>query len=70
MEVPRDLAEELGWGSTREADLVRESFAFLLEREPPTSILPRFSLDVIGRYFPEYQSEMRRRSQAHPPLTD
>ena len=35
-------------------DLVRRSFDFLLEREPPTSILRRFDLAVIQRYFPEY----------------
>lgn len=41
--------------------VVRESFVFLLEREPPSSILKAFSLDVIGRYFPEYDEEMGRR---------
>jgi len=60
--VPRGLAEELGWGSEPETELVRESFVFLLEREAPTSILPSFSLDVIGRYFPEYPTEMRTRA--------
>ena len=60
VEVPVGMAEELGWGPTGEADLVRASVAFLLEREPPTAILRRFSLDVIGRYFPDYRSEIRR----------
>ena len=41
--------------------VVRTSFEFLLEREPPSSILPEFSLDVIGRYFPEYEDELPRR---------
>lgn len=41
--------------------LVRQSFDFLLEREPATSILREFSLDVIGRYFPEYPEEVRAR---------
>lgn len=41
--------------------VIRESFEFLLEREPPSSILPEFSLDVIGRYFPEYEDELARR---------
>ncbi len=41
--------------------VVRESFVFLLEREPPSSIMKTFSLDVISRYFPEYYEEMRRR---------
>lgn len=41
--------------------IVRISFEFLLEREPASSILPEFSLDVIARYFPEYDDEMPRR---------
>ena len=41
--------------------VVRVSFEFLLEREPAASILPEFSLDVIGRYFPEYEDELPRR---------
>ena len=40
---------------------MRQSFAFLLEREPAGSILPRFDLTVIGRYFPEWREEMRSR---------
>jgi hypothetical protein len=35
-------------------DLVKRSFEFLLEREPPQSILHRFGLAEIERYFPEY----------------
>lgn len=31
---------------------------FLLQREPPESILSRFSLDDVARYFPEFWSEM------------
>jgi hypothetical protein len=42
-------------------ELVRRSFEFLLEREPKESILPRFDLRVIARYFPEYDDEIRRR---------
>ena len=60
VEVPKGLAGELGWGDADESELVRESFLFLLEREPASSILPSFSLDVIGRYFPEYRKEIRR----------
>ena len=63
VDVPDGLADELGWSSEAEMDLVRESFAFLLEREPPTSILRHFSLDVIGRYFPEYPTEIRKRAE-------
>ena len=35
-------------------DLIVASFRFLLEREPKESILGRFDLMVIARYFPEY----------------
>ena len=34
--------------------LLEASFEFLLEREPASSILSRFALPVIERYFPEY----------------
>ena len=62
--VPEDLLDE--WGmidppAEEEERLVRESFEFLLEREPPTSILDEFSLSVIPRYFPEYSEELSRR---------
>ena len=59
--VPAGLPESLGCGDVPTEELIRESFVFLLEREPPTSILRRFSLDVIGSYFPEYRSEIRVR---------
>jgi len=36
---------------------VRRSFAFLLAREPNTSILREFSLGTIEQYFPEYARE-------------
>lgn len=41
--------------------LVEESFRFLLEREPNTSILSSFNLPLIGSYFPEYEQEIRAR---------
>jgi hypothetical protein len=47
-------------GATDPADLVRRSFEFLLAREPKESILSSFGLSVIGRYFPEYEREIRR----------
>ena len=59
--VPERLGETL---ELREDDLERvvlESFRFLLEREPATSILRQFSLGDISRYFPEYPSELVRR---------
>ena len=53
-----DLAR-LDPGASDPADLVRRSFAFLLAREPRESILRSFELPVIGRYFPEWEREIR-----------
>ena len=58
--VSDEDAHRFGQGRPVE-ELLRASFAFLLEREPNTSILSRFELPVIGRYFPEYEGEMKRR---------
>jgi hypothetical protein len=52
-----DLAR---YGATDATDLVRRSFAFLLAREPNTSILREFRITEIERYFPEYRDEVRR----------
>jgi hypothetical protein len=60
-----DADNEKGLRETEER-LVRESFAFLLEREPPTSIMHEFGLDVIGRFFPEYVPAMRTRLGTAP----
>jgi hypothetical protein len=48
-------------GKTEPEELVRRSFEFLLEREPQESILGRFDLSVISRYFPEFDREIKRR---------
>jgi len=48
-------------GNVEPEELVRRSFGFLLEREPKESILKHFDLSVIGRYFPEYEKEIKRR---------
>jgi hypothetical protein len=50
-----------GLGAPDAETLVRASFEFLLAREPVSSILPRFDLAVIERYFPEWREEMRKR---------
>jgi len=41
--------------------LLQVSFEFLLEREPKESILQRFELPTIERYFPEYLGTIRDR---------
>ena len=41
-------------------EIIRRSFAFLLEHESNVSILHRFDLPVIQRYFPGYESTAAR----------
>lgn len=59
--VPADYHKKLTGGQVPPEELVRRSFEFLLEREPKESILSEFDLPVIGRYFPEYEGEIRKR---------
>jgi hypothetical protein len=59
--VPENLGEGVELPVRDLEPIVRESFRFLLEREPAASILSRFSLSDIPRYFPEYPSELARR---------
>lgn len=54
-----DYAAKLTGGRVPVDRLVLRSFDFLLEREPNTSILRRFDLPVIARYFPEYERVIR-----------
>lgn len=58
--IPHELGEAVGAGDVPPEELVRASFVFLLDREPASSILPKFSLDVISRYFPEYPAELSK----------
>jgi hypothetical protein len=53
--------ERLAAGKAEPAELVRRSFEFLLENEPKESILARFDLSVIARYFPRFEREIKRR---------
>lgn len=45
-------------GSISAEELIRRSFDFLLEREPKEAILRTFELQVISRYFPEYEDKI------------
>ena len=39
--------------------LLEFSFKFLLDREPNTSILASFDINVISRYFSDYRGEVK-----------
>jgi hypothetical protein len=59
--VSEDYLRELGLQAHSPEAVLREAFAFLLEREPNTSILARFDLREIERYFPEFRGEIAQR---------
>ena len=59
--VSSDELRRFGGVKGDPAALVEESFRFLLEREPKESILEKFEIHVIARYFPEYPQEITRR---------
>ena len=46
------------WNSSLpKQEIISRSFAFLLEREPNSSIMRTFDLPVIQRYFGEYEGK-------------
>lgn len=57
--VARGVLERLRPEADDPEQLVRDAFAFLLDREPRESILGSFELPVIGRYFPEWEAGRR-----------
>jgi hypothetical protein len=53
--VQADLVARLG---AEPAEVVRATLAFLLDREPPSSILASFDCSVVPRYFPDYEAAL------------
>ena len=51
-----DLSDD----NVTKTQLLKFSFRFLLEREPNTSILSSFDINVISKYFSNYKDEVRR----------
>jgi len=48
---------KLTGGKISKETLLEKSFEFLLQREPNTSILAKFKLEVISQYFPDYAKQ-------------
>ena len=59
--LPQGFLDDLLLTDVDQELIVRETFDFLLEREPATSILSEFSLVDVSRYFPEFPEELQRR---------
>ena len=58
--VTNQSLNELAYNKVTKTELLEFSFNFLLDREPNTSILSSFDINVISRYFSDYGDEVRR----------
>jgi hypothetical protein len=58
--VSRQMCDRLTAGKHTPERCVEAAFRFLLDREPKESILGRFDVTVISRYFPEFERELSR----------
>ena len=58
--MSRETCERLTAGKHTPERCLEAAFRFLLDREPKESILGRFDVTAISRYFPEFEREMPR----------
>jgi hypothetical protein len=56
--MSREMCERLTAGKHTPERCIEAAFRFLLDREPKESILGRFDVTAISRYFPEFEREM------------
>jgi hypothetical protein len=56
--MSRATCERLTGGKHAPERLIEAAFRFLLDREPKESILGRFDVTIIARYFPEFEREL------------
>ena len=55
--ISDQIHSKLTDGKISKETLLETSFVFLLQREPNTSILAKFKLEVISQYFPDYAKQ-------------
>lgn len=58
--MSQETCERLTAGKHTPERCLEAAFRFLLDREPKESILSRFDVLVISRYFPEFERELPR----------
>ena len=58
--VTDESLTDLTDNNVTKTQLLNFSFRFLLEKEPNTSILSSFNINVISKYFSNYRDEVRR----------
>lgn len=47
-------------GTSDPSELVHKAFEFLVEREPKEAILRSFNITDIGKYFPDFEHEIKQ----------
>lgn len=60
----QETYRKLSGGKVSAEGCVRAAFAFLLDREPKESILSRFDITVIGKYFPGFEHDLGKYLQS------
>lgn len=58
--MSRKVLQDMTAGRRTPEQCVEAAFRFLLDRESKESILRRFDIAVIPRYFPEFERELPR----------
>jgi hypothetical protein len=58
--MTQETYEQLTAGQHAPERCLEAAFRFLLDREPKEAILRRFDVNVISRYFPEFERELPR----------
>jgi hypothetical protein len=58
--MARALYQRLCTGKHTPEQCVDAAFRFLFDREPKEAILRRFDVNIISRYFPEFERELPR----------
>jgi len=58
--MSRQMCDRLAAGKHTPERCLEAAFRFLLDREPKESILRRFDVTAIARYFPEFEQEIPR----------
>jgi hypothetical protein len=56
--MSREMCDRLTADKHTPERCLEAAFRFLLDREPKESILGRFDVTVISRYFPEFEREL------------
>ena len=60
--VAEDYYKKLTQGKITPEELIKNSFEYLLSREPKESIFGQFVLPTLHQYFPDYETSMRFKS--------